>query len=569
MAPPPQSQTPMYVTEVAAQDVLLGRGTGPNEHIGNCTFRDEVEKRKEAYSRADNRFLKEMLIRQTIALVNARRGRFLKKVAKKDIISRGLITEDVLYEVVTDISALAYKTRQAFRYSHRKNHDESAPVAFANAWRASISMNGSPSASLAKMPAVVSDTSTTSLSSRSIKASIDKSSSNETPPQPKSSAKAASSRMQPEPSVPDKKRKSSSLTTYGDSMSHAAGPKQPFMSTQPANAASIQHTAIATQQSQAPVVRTQQNGSLVQFSLLNHLMSNPDYQQSSLLDDAFARLRSLNEHPDVDRNHRLQDLGSTAADANRNFALSNFLRARTRRELELGGPEHGRGMDNERSRLKQELILPAATTITDKSRNLAEQADQGSNSRLQLETLRARTLESGLNPQHDHNRKLALDNNMTRSRIEQELATFNSNGYVNPLEALLRARLQLGLPITDDNRNIILDNSLGEVRSERDVSPHQADAGRSLGSDLDIGYIARQRVEHLFPVRQTPDVDSYRYLGMNHLLGNASNLSSLEQLIAACRRTPTQVTAQDSRSSIGSSDGMQNDSNPARKRQRG
>jgi hypothetical protein len=59
------------VTEVAAQDVLLGRGTGPNEHIGNCTFRDEVEKRKEAYSRADNRVLKEMLIRQTIALVNA------------------------------------------------------------------------------------------------------------------------------------------------------------------------------------------------------------------------------------------------------------------------------------------------------------------------------------------------------------------------------------------------------------------------------------------------------------------------------------------------------------------
>jgi hypothetical protein len=228
-------------------------------------------------------------------------------------------------------------------------------------------------------------------------------------------------------------------------------------------------------------------------------------------------------------------------------------------------------MDIDRSRLEQELALPAATTITDKSRNLAERVDQGSNSCLQLETLRACTLEAGLNPQQNHNRKLALGgNNMTRSRIgEQELATFNSNGYVNPLEALLRARLQLGLPITDDNRNIILDNSLGEVRSERDVSPHQADAGRSLGSDLDIGYIARQRVEHLFPVRQTPDVDSYRYLGLNHLLGNASNLPSLEQLIAACRRTPTQVTAQDSRSSIGSSDGMQNDSNPARKRQRG
>jgi hypothetical protein len=149
------------VAEVAAQDVLLGRGTGPNEHIGNCTFRDEVEKRKEAYSRADNQLLKEILIRQTIALVNARHGRFLKEVARKEIISRGLVTDDVLYEVVTDISALAYKTRQAFRYCHRKNHDDSARVASTNALRASI------------MQAAVSHTSPTSLSSRSIKASSD------------------------------------------------------------------------------------------------------------------------------------------------------------------------------------------------------------------------------------------------------------------------------------------------------------------------------------------------------------------------------------------------------------
>lgn len=595
MAPPPQSPAPMYVNQVSAQDVLLGRGTGPNDHIGNCTFRDEVEKRKEEYSRADNRLSKEIIIRRTIAQVKARHGRFLRKIARKEIVSCGLRDDD-RYEVVTDISALAYKTRLAFRYSHRKKHDASAPVTSDGALRASIS------------------------------------SSNWTPPQSQQST----------PSIPDKKRKSSSMTTSSDSLSHvdskpstksSSTPKTrplllPSCTTQevsdiktrpPANA-SI-HTANAAPQSQQVTVvghtqrlsqLLQQNRPLAQLSSLNHL-SNPDSRRSSLSDYAFARLRFLIENPDVDRNRRLQDLGSVAADANRNFVLSNFfaqsriqqelsalaaagadatshsntsllgsrlsastseadrhleqeeLRARTRRELELGKAEHGRGMNNERSRLEQEqALLEATSTITDNSRSRAERADQGPNS-LQLDTLRARErlfeLEVGLNPQ-DCNRNLVLGNNMARSRIEQELAILvavantgsnrNSNVDVNPLEAL-RARLQLGIPITP----------------ERDVSALQ-------------DHIARQRVEQLFPVRQTPDVDSYRYLGLNHflshsraddgLLGNASNLPYLEQILAArTTRPPPQVTTQNSQSSTRSSDGSTyDDSNSSRtSRQRG
>lgn len=596
----------MYVSQVSAQDVLLGRGTGPNDHIGNCTFRDEVEKRKEEYNRTDNRISKEIIIRQTIAQVKARHGRFLKKRAKKEIVARGL-TSDVLYEVVTDISALAYKTRQAFRYCHRKKHDDSSLLlASGSASRASISTtttNSAPPAS--KMPAAASHT--TSLSS-SMKTSSDKSSSNGTSPQPQSSTKAASSRMPPTPSIPDKKRKSSSSTTFSDSMPNVdSEPLLPpsctthvasDIKTHPTNASFYAVNAIPL--SQATVVHTQrqlsqllQQNPFVQFSLLNHLSSTPNSKQSSLSYDAVARLRSFIEHHDVDRERRLQEFESVTAKANRNVLLSNLFaqsriqqelyaleaadaddtahsnslgrrlsastdrhreerepRERIRRELELGGaPEHGCGMDNARSRVEQEL---------------------------------------GLNSQDRNRSSLVLGNNTSRNRIEQELAALtavvagsnrNSNVDGNPLEAL-RARLQLGLPITDNYRNLVLDNSIGLIRTERDVSALQAsaDAGRSLYRDLAIDHIARQRVEQV-SARQTPAVNSHpRYPDLNHLLshsraddgllGNACNLPSLERVFAACTRPPPQVTNQDSLvSSSRSSDGMQDDySNPSRNR---
>jgi len=69
------------VLAVKLDDVLLGRGSGPNDHVGNIKFRDLVHDRKAEYLSTNHRQTKAMIAKDIVDQVYARGGRFLKKLS--------------------------------------------------------------------------------------------------------------------------------------------------------------------------------------------------------------------------------------------------------------------------------------------------------------------------------------------------------------------------------------------------------------------------------------------------------------------------------------------------------
>jgi hypothetical protein len=128
---------PLYVDRLSERDILLGRGTGPNEHGGNQMFRNLVRFRRSEYVQARTSEEQGIVFESTIALVHSSGGRFLKKVGslqnkKNPTVPRSRWTlpdgggphrrapappPRAIYEIVTDMKVLIYKTKQAFRYS--------------------------------------------------------------------------------------------------------------------------------------------------------------------------------------------------------------------------------------------------------------------------------------------------------------------------------------------------------------------------------------------------------------------------------------------------------------------
>lgn len=72
------------VFEVKSDDVLLGRGSGPNDHVGNIKFRDLVHERKSEYLSTNHRQTKALIAKDIVDQVYARGGRFLKKLSPAD-----------------------------------------------------------------------------------------------------------------------------------------------------------------------------------------------------------------------------------------------------------------------------------------------------------------------------------------------------------------------------------------------------------------------------------------------------------------------------------------------------
>jgi hypothetical protein len=104
-----------YVAEVGPYDVLLGRGTGPNNNQGNVEFRISVEKVRDAYTSTPSRKSKNQIVQKTVEAIKAKRGRFLNKLTKRQIKMAGMHQKKVLYEVATNDIAVE-KTKQALRY---------------------------------------------------------------------------------------------------------------------------------------------------------------------------------------------------------------------------------------------------------------------------------------------------------------------------------------------------------------------------------------------------------------------------------------------------------------------
>jgi hypothetical protein len=97
----------LFTSELGPNDVLLGRGTGPNEHIGNVRFRSLV---RESIQRVDLSTPggKSELTKKIVNTVKERNGKFLKRVniRKKN-------AGNIFVEVPDRVSL--EKTKQSFR----------------------------------------------------------------------------------------------------------------------------------------------------------------------------------------------------------------------------------------------------------------------------------------------------------------------------------------------------------------------------------------------------------------------------------------------------------------------
>jgi hypothetical protein len=105
------------VLELFAHDVLLGRGTGPNEHQGNKILRSIVAKFQEEYDTSPSRKGRHDVAIKTLEEIKKNQGRFLERAASLE--SSSGEDEDkgsVRYLQVNDKKAIN-KIKQAFRYN--------------------------------------------------------------------------------------------------------------------------------------------------------------------------------------------------------------------------------------------------------------------------------------------------------------------------------------------------------------------------------------------------------------------------------------------------------------------
>lgn len=87
-----QQPAPVLITTPNDNDVLLGRGTGPNRHPGNQHFRSLVAARRGAYNSTRSHHPKHLLARQVYDVVRASGGRFIRK---STFWNNGLVWEEV------------------------------------------------------------------------------------------------------------------------------------------------------------------------------------------------------------------------------------------------------------------------------------------------------------------------------------------------------------------------------------------------------------------------------------------------------------------------------------------
>jgi hypothetical protein len=105
---------PVLITSLNPNDVILGRGAGPSQFIGNLRFRSRVEERQKEYvaNKGHKHPAKARISRELVDQTHALGGRFLKPVD-------GGFPGEVWYEVVTEKVALE-KCQQTLRDYRRK-----------------------------------------------------------------------------------------------------------------------------------------------------------------------------------------------------------------------------------------------------------------------------------------------------------------------------------------------------------------------------------------------------------------------------------------------------------------
>jgi hypothetical protein len=124
------------VLTLGENDVLLGRGTGPNENRGNIGFREIIkELLKEAKdSTVSEKKFRFKLARRIVDIVKAKNGCFLRQLTKAEVSAlqrhrtasstTAIRVNQDIYAVVPDKVAIV-KTRQAFRFQLEKHVGQS------------------------------------------------------------------------------------------------------------------------------------------------------------------------------------------------------------------------------------------------------------------------------------------------------------------------------------------------------------------------------------------------------------------------------------------------------------
>jgi hypothetical protein len=103
---PPSSDdvSPDLITTIKQDDVLMGRGSGPNEFVGNQRFRSLVNARKEEYKSASKNKVKTKIAKEIMYKIRARGGRFLKQVETGTPVINYVVEEAVWCEVEEKIA---------------------------------------------------------------------------------------------------------------------------------------------------------------------------------------------------------------------------------------------------------------------------------------------------------------------------------------------------------------------------------------------------------------------------------------------------------------------------------
>lgn len=104
--------TKVEADQIYRNDVLLGRGSGPNDHIGNINFRKLISTRRKEYNGTNARVEKGRIAKEIIDYVHSLDppGRFLEKLDRNS----------TSWVVVKQSKALE-KAKQALRQNRRRN----------------------------------------------------------------------------------------------------------------------------------------------------------------------------------------------------------------------------------------------------------------------------------------------------------------------------------------------------------------------------------------------------------------------------------------------------------------
>jgi hypothetical protein len=113
------------IHELGENDVLVGRGTGPNENLGNIRFRVTLKGFLNDKTQAGS---KSKLARMVVSTIQARHGRFLRKLSKEEVKLRVIEGDEgkepslsrYVYAVITEEKSVE-KTKQAMRFQGRRN----------------------------------------------------------------------------------------------------------------------------------------------------------------------------------------------------------------------------------------------------------------------------------------------------------------------------------------------------------------------------------------------------------------------------------------------------------------